>query len=187
MSFQIIHLSPFIGPVLVQLHSGNVDFLGPLSLEKYQLHQVQHFNIQGKIYTFVNNSLQHSSESMRQLSMSLPIMTNLSNHSFEYVPSTAVCSEPSSRQRSCFSVLKQLMQASRLQQQLRLFLQDGHSFSQHSHSVNEVRDNNTESWEIFFQRCPSSPNVCYRPVPRETCVVTFCWDKTSSGNTDPLC
>jgi len=39
------------GRVLVQLYSGNVVFLGPLSLEEFQMHRVQRFNIQGRIYT----------------------------------------------------------------------------------------------------------------------------------------
>jgi len=111
------------GWVLVQLYSGNVVFLGPPSLEEYQMHRVQRFNIQGKIYTYVNYSLQFSSEPMRPLSMSLP-MTNVSTHRFVYVASTALSSEASSQQRSYFSVLEQVAHASRLQQQLRLFLQD---------------------------------------------------------------
>jgi len=60
----------FRGRVLVQLYSGNVVFLGPHSLEEYQMHRVQRFNIQGRIYTYVNHTLQFSSEPMRQLSMS---------------------------------------------------------------------------------------------------------------------
>ena len=70
------------GRVLVQLYSGNVVFLGPPSLEEYQMHRVQRFNFQGRIYTYVNYTQQFSSEPMRQLSMSLP-MTNLSNHRFD--------------------------------------------------------------------------------------------------------
>ena len=69
------------GRMLVQLYSGNVVFLGPPSLEEYQMHGVQRFNIQGRIYTYVNYTLQFSSEPMRQLSMSLP-MTNVSTHRF---------------------------------------------------------------------------------------------------------
>jgi len=60
---------------------------------------------------------------MRQLSMSLP-MTNVSTHRFDYVACTALYSEASSQQRTYSSVLEQVAQASRLQQQLRLFLQD---------------------------------------------------------------
>jgi len=60
---------------------------------------------------------------MRPLSMSLP-MTNVSTHLLDYVASTALYSEVSSQQRSYFSVLQQVAQASRLRQQLRLFLQD---------------------------------------------------------------
>jgi len=55
--------------------------------------------------------------------MTLP-MTSLSTHRFDYVASTALYSEASSQQRSYFSVLEEVAQASRLQQQLRLFLQD---------------------------------------------------------------
>jgi len=51
-------------------------------------------------------------------------MTNVSTHRFDYVASTALYSEASSQQQSYFSVLEQVAQASRLQQQLRLFLQD---------------------------------------------------------------
>jgi len=51
-------------------------------------------------------------------------MTNVSTHRFDCVASTALYSEASSQQRSYFSVLEQVAQASRLQQQLRLFLQD---------------------------------------------------------------
>ena len=87
------------------------------------MHRVQRFNIQGRIYTYVNHTLQFSSEPMRQLSMSLP-MTNVSTHRFDYVASTALYSEASSQQRSYFSVLEEVAQAPRLQQQLRLFLQD---------------------------------------------------------------
>ena len=86
------------------------------------MHRVQRFNIQSRIYTYVNYTLQFSSEPMRPLSMSLP-MTNLSTHRFDYVASTALYSEASSQQ-SYFSVLEQVAQASRLQQHLRLFLQD---------------------------------------------------------------
>ena len=111
------------GRVLVQLYSGNVVSLGPPSLEEYQMHRVQHFNIQGGINTYVNYTLQFSSEPMRPLSMSLP-MTNVSPHCFDYVASTALYSEASSQRRSYFSVLEHVAQASRLQQQLRLFLQD---------------------------------------------------------------
>ena len=112
------------GWVLVQLYSGNVVFLGPLSLKEYQMHRVQCFNIQGRIYTYVNYTLQFSSEPMRQPSMQLP-MTNLSTHRSDYVASTALYSEASSRQRPYFSVLEQVAQAYvRLQQQLRLFLYD---------------------------------------------------------------
>ena len=109
--------------VLVQLYSGNVVFLGPPSLEEYQMHRVQRFNIQSRIYTYVNYTLQFSSEPMRPLSMSLP-MTNVSTLRFDYVASTALYSELSSQQRSYFSVLEQVAQASRLRQRLRLFLQD---------------------------------------------------------------
>jgi len=77
------------GRVLVQLDSGNVVFLGPPSLEEYRMHRVQRFNIQGRIYTYVNYTLQFSSEPMRQLSMSLP-MTNVSTHRFDYVASPAL-------------------------------------------------------------------------------------------------
>ena len=108
--------------MLVQLYSGNVVFLDPPSLEEYQMHRVQRFNIQGRIYTYVNYTLQFSSEPMRQLSMSLP-MTNVSTPRFDYVASTALYSD-ASQQRSYFSVLEQVAQALRLQQQLRLFLQD---------------------------------------------------------------
>jgi len=87
------------------------------------MHRVQRFNIQGRIYTYVNYTLQFSSEPMRPLSMSLP-MTNVSTHRFDCVASTALYSEASSQQRSYFSVLEQVAQASRLRQQLRLFLQD---------------------------------------------------------------
>ena len=48
----------------------------------------------------------------------------MSTHRFDYVASTALYSEICSQQRSYFSVLEQVAQASRLQQQLRLFLQD---------------------------------------------------------------
>jgi len=58
-----------------------------------------------------------------QLSMWLP-MTNVSTHCFDYVASTALYSEASSQQRSYFSVVEQVAQASRLQRQLQLFLQD---------------------------------------------------------------
>jgi len=111
------------GRVLVQLYSGDVVFLGPPSLEEYQMHRVQRFNIQGRICTYINYTLQFSSEPMRPLSVSLP-MTNVSTHRFDYVVSTALYSEVSSQQRSYFSVLEQVAQASRLRQQLRLFLQD---------------------------------------------------------------
>ena len=87
------------------------------------MHRVQRFNIRGRIYTYVHLTLQFRSEPMRQLSMSLP-MTNVSTHRFDSVASTALYSEASSQQRSYFSVLEQVAQASRLQQQLRLFLQD---------------------------------------------------------------
>jgi len=56
------------------------------------MHRVQRFNIQGRIYTYVNYTLQFVSEPMRQLSMSLP-MTNVSTHRFDYVASTALYSE----------------------------------------------------------------------------------------------
>jgi len=105
------------------MYSGNVAFLGPPSLKEYQMHRVQRFNMQGRIYTYINYTLQFRSEPMRQLSMSLPL-TNVSTHRFEYVASTALYSEVSSQQRSYFSVPKQVTQASRLHQQLRLFLQD---------------------------------------------------------------
>jgi len=108
------------GRVLVQLYSGNVVFLGLPSLEEYQMHRVQRFNIQGRICTYVNYMLQFSSEPMRQLSMSLP-MTNVSTQRFGYVASTALYSKASSQQRSYFSVLEQIAEASRLQQQLPLF------------------------------------------------------------------
>ena len=52
------------GRVLVQLYLGNVVFLDPPSLEEYQMHRVQHFNIQGRIYTYANYTLQFSSEPM---------------------------------------------------------------------------------------------------------------------------
>jgi len=45
------------GRVLVQLYSGNVVFLGPPSLEEYQMHRVQRFNIQCRIYSYVNYTL----------------------------------------------------------------------------------------------------------------------------------
>ena len=51
-------------------------------------------------------------------------MTNVSTHRFDYVASTALHCEVSSQQRSYFSVLEQGAQASRLRQQLWLFLQD---------------------------------------------------------------
>jgi len=63
----------------------------------------------------VNYALQFSSEPMRQRSMTLP-MTNLSTHRFDYIASTALYSEASSQQRSYFSVLEEVAQASRLQQ-----------------------------------------------------------------------
>jgi len=47
--------------------------------------------------------------------MTLP-MTNLSTHRFDYIASTALYSEASSQQRSYFSVLEEVAQASRLQQ-----------------------------------------------------------------------
>ena len=109
--------------VLVQLYSGNIVLHVPPPLEGYQMHRVQRFNIRGRIYTYVHLMLQFRSEPMRQLSMSLP-MTNVSTHRFDSVASTALYSEASSQQRSYFSVLEQVAQASRLQQQLRLFLQD---------------------------------------------------------------
>jgi len=102
------------GRVLVQLYSGNVVFLGPPSLEEYQMHRFQRFNIQCRIYTYIIYTLQFSSESMRQLLMSLP-MTNVSTHHLDYVASTALYSEASSQQRSYFSVLEQVAKASRLQ------------------------------------------------------------------------
>jgi len=105
------------------LSSGNVVTLIPRSLEEYQMHWVQRFNIQGKIYTYVNYSLQYVSEPMRQASMSLS-MTSLWNHRFDYVASATLYSAPSSMQRSYFSVREHVVQASRLQQQLRLSLQD---------------------------------------------------------------
>ena len=116
------------GRVLVQLYSGNIVFLGPPSLEEYQMHRVQRFNIQSRIYTFVNYTLQFSSEPVRPLSMSLP-MTNVSTHRFDYIACIALYSEVSSQQRSYFSVLEQVAQASRLRQQLRLFLQDEDNLS----------------------------------------------------------
>jgi len=86
---------------------------------------------------------------MRPLSMSLP-MTNVSTHSFVYVASTALSSEASSQQRSYFSVLEQVAQASRLQHQLRLFLQDkGKSVSHHLLHVSEFRHHHTEDWKFF--------------------------------------
>jgi len=87
------------------------------------MHRVQRFNIHGRIYTYINYTLQFSSEPMRPLSMSFP-MTNVSTHRFDYVASTALYSGVSSQQRSYFSVLEQVAQASHLRQQLRLFLQD---------------------------------------------------------------
>jgi len=86
------------------------------------MQRVQRFNIQGRICTCINYTLQFSSEPMRQLSMSLPL-TNVSTHRFDYVASTALYWS-FSQQRSYFSVLKQVAQASGLQQQLWLFLQD---------------------------------------------------------------
>ena len=80
------------GRVLVQLYSGNVVFLGPPSLEEYQMHRVQRFNIQSRIYTYVNYTLQFNSEPMRPLSMPFP-MTNVSTHRFDYVASSALYSE----------------------------------------------------------------------------------------------
>jgi len=85
------------GRMLVQLYSGDIVFLGPPSLEKYQLHRVQRFNIQGRIYTYVNYTLKFSSEPMRQLSMSLS-MINLSTHRFDYAAGTALYSDASSQQ-----------------------------------------------------------------------------------------
>jgi len=111
------------GRVLVQLYSGNVVFLDPPSLEEYHMLRVQRFNIQCRIYTYVNYTLQFSSEPMQQLSMSLS-MTNMSTPRFNYTASTVLYFDASSQQRSYFSVLEQVAQASRLQQQLRLFLQD---------------------------------------------------------------
>jgi len=111
------------------------------------MHPVQRFNIQGRIYTYVNNTLQFSSEPMRQLSMSLP-MTNVSTHRFDYVASTALYSEICSQQRSYFSVLEQVAQASRLQQQLRLFLQDEENPS-FNNSVSEFPRHHTEDWKLF--------------------------------------
>jgi len=57
------------GRMLVQLYSGNVVFLDSVSLQEHQMHRVQRFNIQGRINTYVNYTLQFSSEPMRQLSM----------------------------------------------------------------------------------------------------------------------
>ena len=111
------------GRVLVQLYSGSVVFLDPPSLEEYHMLRVQRFNIQCRIYTYVNYTLQFSSEPMQQLSMSLS-MTNMSTPRFNYAASTVLYFDASSQQRSYFSVLEQVAQASRLQQQLRLFLQD---------------------------------------------------------------
>jgi len=77
------------------------------------MHGAQRFNIQGIIYLYVNYTLQFNSEPMQQLSMSLP-MTNLSTNCFDYDATTASDSEASSQQRSYFSVLEQVAQASRL-------------------------------------------------------------------------
>ena len=114
--------------VLVQLYSGNVIFLGPPSLAEYQMHRVQRFSIQGRIYTYVKYTLQFSSEPMQQLSMSL-LMTHLLTHCFDYVARIALYSEASSLQWSYFSILEHVAQASHLQQQLRLFLQEEENLS----------------------------------------------------------
>ena len=57
--------------------------------------------IQGRIYTYVNSTLQFSSDPKRQLPMSLP-MINVSTHRFDCVASTALYSEASAQQRSYF-------------------------------------------------------------------------------------
>ena len=152
--------------MLAQLYSGNVVFLGPPSLEEYQMHRVQHFNIQGRIYTYVNYTLQFSSEPMRQLSMSLP-MTNIWTHCFYHVTSTALYSEASSQQQSYFSVLEQVAQASRLQQQLRLFLQDEDNRSLSTSSTSANFNIITQKiGKLFCPQFPSSTSDCYRPIPQ---------------------
>jgi len=76
------------------------------------------------VYFYVTLYMQQfSSEPMGQLLISLP-MTNFLTHLFDYVASTDLYSDASSQQQSYFSILEQGAQASRLQQQLQLFLQD---------------------------------------------------------------
>jgi len=125
------------------------------------MHRVQRFNIQGRIYTYVNYTLQFSSQPMRQLSMSLP-MTNVSTHRFDYVASTALYSE-ASQLRSYFSLLEQVAQASRLQQQLRLFLQDKDNPSLSNSLTSGNFNVITQKLEIFFPQFPSSTSDCYHP------------------------
>jgi len=128
------------------------------------MHRVQRFNIRGRIYTYVHLTLQFRSEPMRQLSMSLP-MTNVSTHRFDSVASTALYSEASSQQRSYFSVLEQVAQASRLQQQLRLFLQDEDNPSLNT-SLTSANFNVVTQiiGNIFFPQFPSSTLVCCGPI-----------------------
>jgi len=130
------------------------------------MHRVQRFNIQSRIYTYVNYTLQFSSEPMRPLSMSLP-MTNVSTLRFDYVASTALYSEVSSQQRSYFSVLEQVAQASRLRQQLRLFLQDEDNPSLNN-SLTSANFNviTQRIGKFFFPQFPSSTSDCYRPIPQ---------------------
>jgi len=129
------------------------------------MHRFRHFTIQSRIYTYVNYMLQFSSEPMRQLSMSLP-MTNVSTHRFDYVASTVLYSEASSQQRSYFSVLEQVAQASRLQQRLRLFLQDEDNPSLNNSLTSANFNIITQKIGNFFPQFPSSTSDCYRPIPQ---------------------
>ena len=85
-------------------------------------------------------------------------MTNVSTHCFDYVASITLYSEASSQQRSYFSVLEQVAQALRLQQQLRLFLQDEDNPSLNTSLTSANFNVITQKIENFF---PTVSFVCF--------------------------
>jgi len=78
---------------------------------------------------------------------------------------TALYSE-ASQQRSYFSILEQVAQASRLQQQLRLFLQDEDNPSLNNSLTSANFNVITQKIGNFFPQFPSSASDCYRPIPQ---------------------
>jgi len=118
------------GRVFVLLYWGNIVILGPLSLERYQIHRVQRFNIQGRICHYVDYSLQYSSAHMRQFVMSLATTRRITD--LTIYASTALNSGRSYRQQTYFSVFCLTI------------------FFQHLLNVGEFRHHHTENREDVF-------------------------------------